>query len=167
MKAPTEARPHQDAKYCWTCKRSIAPSHWGRQQNSAAHGRRVLGIPHPDERPVKTQHGNPVAEADTQPQCGGCSQRIKPGHAYWRDDGCAYHNGCVPLATTRPLDPTQTAQAAPQQASTLVAEVRVQLGAGKGEEAPYPTPASDDQGKPERPLARLARERREARDRHA
>ena len=69
MKAPTEARPHKDAKYCWTCKRSIAPSHWGRHQKSAAHGRRVLGIPHPDGRPVKTQHGNSAAEAansDTQ-----------------------------------------------------------------------------------------------------
>ena len=48
-----------------------------------------------------------------------------------RDDGKAYHNNCVPLATTRPLNPAQAAQAAPQQAGKLVAVNPVQLGAGR------------------------------------
>ena len=143
MKAPTEARPHKDAKYCWTCKRSIAPSHWGRHQKSAAHGRRVLGIPHPDGRPVKTQHGNSAAEAaeaDTQPRCGGCSRPITPGHAYWRDDGCAYHNGCVPLATTRPLDPTQTSQAAPPAGLDACGRGWRPVGRREGRRGLFPNP---------------------------
>ena len=168
--------------YCWTCKKSLTPARWDRHIQSIGHVRRALGDPPPFVQP-KT--GQPSAEADpleeddgdeteadaldepdTRTQCGGCSRRITPEAEYWRDDGRAYHNGCVPLATTRPLDPTQTAQAAPQQASTLVAGVGVQLGTGTGEEAPPPTQANDDQGKPERPLARLAWERREARARN-
>ena len=50
---------------------------------------------------------------DPRAPCGGCSKRITPGSEYWRDDGRAYHCNCVPLATTRPLNPTQAAQAAP------------------------------------------------------
>ena len=155
--------------YCWTCKRSLTPARWERHIQSIGHVRRALGDPPPFVQP-KT--GQPSAEADvleeddTRTQCGGCSRRITPGSEYWHDDGCAYHNGCVPLATTRPMNPAQTAQAAPQQTSTLVAGIGVQLGTGTGEEAPPCAPASDDQGKPERPLARLARERREARARN-
>ena len=70
-------------------------------------------------------------EADTRTQCGGCSRRITPRSEYWRDDGRAYHNGCVPLATTRPLNPAQAAHAAPQQAGKRVAVVGVQSGAGR------------------------------------
>ena len=155
--------------YFWTCEKSLTPARWGRHIESIGHVRRALGDPPPFVQP-KT--GQPTAEADaleeddTRTQCGGCSRRITPRSEYWRDDGRAYHNGCVPLATTRPLDPTQTAQAAPQQASTLVAGVGVQLGAGTGEVAPSPTQANDNQGKPEHPLARLARERREVRARN-
>ena len=72
-----------------------------------------------------------AGDPDTQFTCGGCSKRIAPGSEYWRDNGLAYHNGCVPLATTRPLNPTQTAQAAPQQARRLVVGVGVQLGTGR------------------------------------
>ena len=74
---------------------------------------------------------DPDPDPDTRARCGGCSKRITPGFAYWRDDGRAYHNGCVPLATTRPLNPAQAAHAAPQQAGRLVAGVGVQLGAGR------------------------------------
>ena len=123
--------------------------------------------PEEDLTRVNSSDDNDDGEPDTRTPYGGCLRHITPGSEYWRDDGNPYHNGCVPFVTTRPLNPTQTAQATPQQASTLVAGLGVQLGAGKGEEAPSPTPASDDQGKPERPLARLARERREARERHA
>ena len=62
--------------------------------------------------------------------CGGCSRRITPGSEYHRDDGNAYHNNCVPLTTTRPLNPPPTAQDAPQQAGKLLAGVGVQLGTG-------------------------------------
>ena len=68
--------------------------------------------------------------ADARVSFGGCSKRTTPGAEYWRDYGNPYHNGCVPLATTRPLNPAQTAQAAPQQARTRVAGVG-QLGAGR------------------------------------
>ena len=68
---------------------------------------------------------------DTRARCGGCSKRITPGFEYWRDDGRAYHNNCVPLATTRPLNPAQAAQAAPQQAGKLLAGESVQLGTGR------------------------------------
>ena len=68
---------------------------------------------------------------DTRARCGGCSRRITSGSEYHRDDGNAYHNNCVPLATTRPLNPAQAAHAAPQQAGRLVAGVGVQLGTGR------------------------------------
>ena len=58
---------------------------------------------------------------DTRAQCGGCSPRITSGFEYHRDDGRAYHNGCVPLTTTRPRNRPQAAQVAPQQAGKLVA----------------------------------------------
>ena len=32
---PDRGAPAEDAKYCWTCKRSIAPSHWARHLNPA------------------------------------------------------------------------------------------------------------------------------------
>ena len=71
---------------------------------------------------------------DPRPQCGSCSKRIAQGYAYWRHDGRAYHNNCVPLSTTRPLNSSQAAQAAPQQAGKLVAGVlSVQLGAGRAQ----------------------------------
>ena len=69
--------------------------------------------------------------ADARVSCGKCAKRITPGVEYWRDDGNPYHNNCIPLATTGPLNPAQTAQTAPQQARTLVAGVGVQLGAGR------------------------------------
>ena len=73
----------------------------------------------------------PEVDPDTRTACGGCSRRITPGYAYWRDDGRAYHNNCVPLATNRPLNPAQATQAAPQQAGKLLAGVGVQLGTGR------------------------------------
>ena len=48
-----------------------------------------------------------------------------------RDDGRAYHNGCVPLATTRPRNRLQTPQVGPRQVGKFVAGVSVQLGAGR------------------------------------
>ena len=155
--------------YCWTCRKTLTAPRWERHIQSIGHVRRALGDPPPFVQPKMGQPAAEAAEpdeADTPTPCAGCSRRITPGAEYWRDNGLAFHNGCVPLATTRPLDPTQTAQAAPQQDSTLVAGVGVQLGAGTGEEAPSPTQANDDQGKPEHPLARLARDRREARARN-
>ena len=120
--------------YCWTCKKSLTPARWERHIQSIGHVRRALGDPPPFVQP-KT--GQPAAEddaldeADTRAQCGGCSRRIRPGYEYHRDDGNAYHNGCVPLATTRPSNRPQTAQVAPQQAGKPLAEVgAVQLGAG-------------------------------------
>ena len=174
--------PSEVRNWCWTCRRALSPAWWDRHIQSIGHVRRALGDPLPFVQPkardadedepeddvtslTSTDYGD-VGGPDTRPWCGGCSKGIMPGSEYWRDNGLAYHNNCVPLATTRPLNPTQAAQAAPQQAAALVAGVGVQLGAGKGEKAPSPTPASDDQGKPERPLARLARERREARTRN-
>ena len=74
---------------------------------------------------------DPDPDPDTRAQCGGCSKRITPGVEYHRDDGKVYHNGCVDVATTRPLNPPQTAHAAPQQAGKLIAGVGVQLGAGR------------------------------------
>ena len=96
-------------------------------------------------------------DTDTRTPCGGCSMRITPGSEYWRSDGNAYHVNCVPLTTTRPMNPTQTAQAAPQQAAPLVSGVGVQLGTGEGEEA---------HSTPEGPIARADRERQEARARN-
>ena len=68
---------------------------------------------------------------DTRGRCGGCSRRITSGSEYHRDDGNAYHNNCVPLTTTRPLNPPPTAHAAPQQGGKLLAGVGVQLGTGR------------------------------------
>ena len=75
------------------------------------------------------------ADPDTRARCGGCSRRITSGSEYHRDDGNAYHNNCVPLTTTRPLNPPPTAQCAPQQAGKLLAGVGVQLGAGRPQNA--------------------------------
>ena len=153
--------------YCWTCRKTLTAPRWERHIQSIGHVRRALGDPPPFVQPkARDADDSDDGEPDTRTLCAGCSKRITPGAEYWRDNGLAYHNGCVPLATTRPMNPTQTAQAAPQQASTLVAGVGVQLGAGTGEEAPSPTQANVDPGKPERPLVRAARERREARARN-
>ncbi len=122
--------------------------------------------PEDDVNSLTSSDDGDAGDPDTRSPCGGCSKRITPGSEYWRDNGLAYHNYCVPLAKTRPLNPTQAAQAAPQQGGKLLVGFGIQLGAGRGEKAPSPTPASDDQGTLERPLARLARECREARERH-
>ena len=156
--------------YCFTSKRWIPPVWWERHIASKRHLNCVLGIPPPPFTWKTDKPADPLDkadEADTRSQCGGCSKRITPGSEYWRDNGLAYHNNCVPLVTTRPLNPTQMAQAAPHQGGKLLAGVGVHLGAGKGEKDPSLAPASDDYGKPERPLARLARERKEVRERHA
>ena len=122
--------------YCFTCKRWIPPVWWERHIASTRHRNRILGIPPP---PFTWKTGKPAdaldkadeADApDTRAQCGGCSRRITPGSEYRRDDGNAYHNNCVPLSTTRPLNRPQAAQEAPQQAGKLLAGVGVQLGAG-------------------------------------
>ena len=80
--------------------------------------------------PSKGQPADDSDDGDPDPrtQCGGCARRITPGREYWRDDGRAYHKGCVPLATTRPLNPAQAAQGAPQQAPKRLAGVGFQLG---------------------------------------
>ena len=133
--------------YCWTCKRLIPTVWWARHMTSIRHLRCVLEGPPPSGSTRKTRRpadpldkadeaDQPAAldeadEADTRARCGGCSRRITPRSEYHRDDGKAYHNNCVPLTTTRPLNPTQTAQAAPKQAGKPVAGVRVQLGAGR------------------------------------
>ena len=171
-------------RYCWTCRTAITPSRWARHIKSIGHVRRATGDPPPfvqpqskgqpdaeDEPEEGTPAGRPAdedddGEPDTRTPCGGCSRRITPGSEYWRSDGRCYHVNCVPLATTRRMNPTQTAQAGPQQPSTLLAGVGLQLGAGTDAEAHPPTPAKDDQGKPECPLVRAARERREARARN-
>ena len=130
--------------YCWTCRRSLTPARWERHIQSIGHVRRAHGDPPPFVQP-KT--GQPAAldkadeadepavldEADapdTRAQCGGCSRRITSGSEYHRDEGNAFHNNCVTLATIRPLNPAPAAQAAPQQAGKLVAGVGVQLGTG-------------------------------------
>ena len=122
--------------------------------------------PEEDVTSLTSSEDGDAEDPDTQSTCGGCSKRIAPGAEFWRGNGLAYYNNCVPLATTRPLNPTQAAQAAPQQGVKLLAGVGVQLREGKGEKDPSLTLASDDHGKPECSLARLARERREARSRN-
>ena len=107
---------------------------------SIRHRNCVLGIPPPPFTWKTGKPADPLDKADeadeadapdTRAQCGGCSRRITPGSEYHRDDGNAYHNNCVPLTTTRPLNPPQTAQDAHQQAGKLLAGVGVQLGAGR------------------------------------
>ena len=132
--------------YCFTCKRWIPHVWWDRHMASLRHRNCILGIPPP---PYSWRTGQPadapaeadaleeddgddaeadaLEEDDTRTQCGGCSRRITPKSEYWRDDGRAYHNGCVPLATTRPLNPAQATHAALQQAGKRVAVV----GAGR------------------------------------
>ena len=138
--------------YCWTCKRWIAPVWWERHMASLRHLRCVLEGPpafsgstretrqcagplddgdEPDEPDEPDEADNP----DTRAQCGGCSRRITPGSEYHHDDGKAYHNNCVPLNTTRPLNRPQTAQVARRQAGKLVAGVVVQLGTGEPQNA--------------------------------
>ena len=141
--------------YCWTCKRSLTPARWERHIQSIGHVRRALGDPPPFVQPKTGQPADPLDKADqadepaaldkadepaaldeadapdTRAQCGGCSRRITSGSEYHRDDGNAYHNNCVPLATIRPLNPAHADQAAPQQAGKLVAGVGVQLGMGR------------------------------------
>ena len=130
--------------YCFTCKRWIPPVWWERHMASTRHRNCVLGIPRPPftwktGKPAdpldKADEADPLDkadEADTRSQCGGCSRRITPGSEYHRDDGRAYHNNCVPLATARPRNRPQTAQGTPQQAGKLVAGVRRQLGTWEG-----------------------------------
>ena len=121
--------------YCYTCKRAIGHAWWTRHIKSIGHLRRALGDPPPFvQPPSKGQPANDSddGEPDTRTPCGGCSRCITSGYAYWRDDGNAYHNNCVPLTTTRPLNPPPTAQGAPQHAGKLVAGVwGVQLGMGR------------------------------------
>ena len=64
---------------------------------------------------------------DTRARCAGCSRRSGPGFEYHRDDGKAYHNGCVTLTATRPRNRPQGAKGAPQLAGKLVAG----LGTGR------------------------------------
>ena len=119
--------------YCFKCKKEILPSWWTRHMQSIGHVRRAHGDPPPFVQP-KTGQPAALDEADapdTRAQCGGCSRRITPGSEYHRDDGNAYHNNCVPMTTTRPINPPPTAQDAPQQAGKLLAGVGVQLGAGR------------------------------------
>ena len=136
--------------YCWTCVRWITPARWERHMASLRHLRCVLEGPpsssgstretrkgarpidEPDE-PDEADDGDNPDPPDTRAQCGGCSRRIRPGYEYHRDDGNAYHNGCVPLATTRPSNRPQTAQVAPQQAGKPLAGVGVQLGTGRAQ----------------------------------
>ena len=120
--------------YCWTCRRSLTPARWERHIQSIGHVRRALGDPPPFVQPKTRQRAaeaDALDEPDTRAQCGGCSRRITPGAEYWRDDGRVYHCNCVPLTTTRPLNPAQAAQAAPQQAGKLLAGDGVQLGTGR------------------------------------
>ena len=145
-----------EKRYCWTCKRSIAPVWWARHMTSGGHVRRALGDPPPfvhpktrrragrlddDDDDDEADEAGEAGEAgdgdkpDTMTRCGGCSRRITPGSEYHRDDGKAYHNNCVPLTTTCPRNRPQTAQVAPQQAGKLVAGVGVQLGAGRPQNA--------------------------------
>ena len=136
--------------YCFTCKRWISPGWWERHMASERHRNCVLGIPppayswktgkpadedQPEDEPTAVQDDSFDGEqdADTRTPCGGGSRRITPGSEYWRSDGKAYHNGCVSLATTRPLNPPQTAQAAQRQAGKRVAGTGVQLGAGRAQ----------------------------------
>ena len=107
---------------------------------STRHRNCILGIPPPPFTWKTGKPADPLDKADeadeadapdTRSQCGGCSRRITSGSEYHRHDGNAYHNNCVPLATTRPLNPAHAAQAAPQQAGKLAAGVSVQLGAGR------------------------------------
>ena len=126
-----------EKRYCWTCKRSIAPVWWERHITSVGHVRRALGDPPPFVHPKTRQTAGPLDDGDNpdapdpRARCAGCSRRITAGSEYRRDDGKAYHNNCVPLATTRPLNPAQTGRDAPQQAGKRVAGVGVQLGAGR------------------------------------
>ena len=151
-------------RYCWTCRTEITPARWARHIKSIGHVRRAAGDSPPfvqpkardaaeDEPEEELTDGNSSddhddGEPDTRTPCGGCSKRITPGSEYWRDDGRAYHNGCVPLATTRPLDPTRTAQAAPQQASTLLAGVGAQGQAKRPLLQPRPTTTSASRNAP-------------------
>ena len=144
-----------EKRYCWTCKRLIAPAWWERHMASMRHLRCVLEGPpassgstrktrqragplddddEPDEAD-EAADGDKPGKPDTWAQCGGCSRRITPGSEYHRDDGKAYHNNCVPLTTTRPLNRPQTAQVARRQAGKLVAGVSVQLGTGEPQNA--------------------------------
>ena len=140
-----------EKRYCWTCKRSIAPAWWQRHMASLGHVRRALGDPPPFVHPKTRQGDGPLSDDDDENdddeadvgaalkspnnpdlrvQCGGCSRRIEPGFEYHRDDGKDYHNNCVPLATTRP----QAAQGAPRRAGKLLAGVRRPVGRGKATE---------------------------------
>ena len=123
--------------YCFTCKRWIPPVWWERHMASIRHRNCVLGIPPPafnrktDQPADDADDADALDAPDTRARCGGCARRITPGSEYHRDDGNAYHNNCVPLTTTRPRNPAQAAQGAPQQAGKLVAGVGVQLGTGR------------------------------------
>ena len=122
--------------YCFTCERWIPPVWWERHMASIRHRNCVLGIPPPPftwkiSQPDDDDEPDALDEPDTRAQCGGCSRRITPGSEYHRDDGKAYHNNCVPLTTTRPLNPLPTAQDAHQQAGKLLAGVGVQVGTGR------------------------------------
>ena len=132
--------------YCWTCKRWITPARWERHMASLRHLRCVLeGPPSSSGSTRETrQCAGPLDDGDepdepdnpdTRARCGGCSRRITAGSEYHRDDGNAYHNGCVPLTATRPRNRPQAAQVGPRQAGKLVAGVGDQLGAGRHQNA--------------------------------
>ena len=135
--------------YCWTCRKAITPAWWNRHIVTIGHVRRAHGDPPPfvhpqtkgkpadedepeeDVKSLTSSDDGDAGDPDTRAQCDGCSGRIQPGVEYWRDDGRVYHNGCLPMVTTRPLNPAQAAQAAPQQSGTRLAGVSVQLGTGR------------------------------------
>ena len=119
-----------DKRYCWTCRRWIPPAWWERHTSSLNHLRAALEGPPSTGSTGKTRR--PADPPDTRSQCGRCSRRITSGFEYHLDDGRAYHNNSVPLATTRPRNRPQTAQGTPQQAGKLVAGVVVQLGTWEG-----------------------------------
>ena len=134
---------------CWTCRKAITPAWWNRHIVTIGHVRRAHGDPPPFVQPqtkgkpadedepeedftsITSSNDGDAGDPDTRAQCDGCSRGITPGREYYRDDGNAYHNNCVPLTTTRPLNRPQAAQVDPRQAGKLVAGVCVQLGAGR------------------------------------
>ena len=137
-----------EKRYCWTCKRLITPVWWERHMGSLWHLRCVLEGPPPTSgstretrkgaSPLNDDDDDDDDEADdgdkpdTRSQCGGCSRRITSGFEYHLDDGRAYHNNCVPFATTRTLNCPQTAQGISQQAEKFLAG---ELGTGRPQNA--------------------------------
>ena len=131
--------------YCFTCKRWIPPVWWERHMASIRHRNCVLGIPPPPFTRKTSQPDDddepdaldPDAKLPGPSVVYGCPRRRMGGTGDGRMH-CPDHERYA-----RPGRPTDRA------------------------EALDPNPwANDDQNAPERPLARLARERREARGDH-